>query len=187
MLDDKQIAAEIAAAKYAGKNETPRPGNAEDRLLPSPSEPIAVARQFIEDHFAPNGVLTLHYWRSGWWEWQTAHWKEIDDRALRAKLYNYTEHALYIFFDKKEGPKSVPWSPTRRKISDLADALAAICILEGDIDQPCWLDDCSEAGIIVSVANGLLDVEQKKLLPHTPLFFNQTSVPFAYDPDAPAP
>ena len=42
-------------------------------------------------------------------------------------------------------------------------------------------------GIIVAVANGLLDVERRQLLPHTPRFFNQTSVPFAYEPEAPRP
>jgi putative DNA primase/helicase len=151
-------------------------------LLPAPSEPVAVARQFVDKHFRPDGVLTLHHWRSGWWIWRTTHWTEADDRTIRARLYSFTEHAVYM---GKEG--LAPWSPTRRKISDLADALAAICILESDRDQPCWLDDRSEAGIIVAVANGLLDVEQKKLLPHTPLFFNQTSVPFDYDPDAREP
>ena len=49
-----------------------------------------------------------------------------------------------------------------------------------DIDQPCWLDRQATTGIIVAVGNGLLDVEQRRLIPHTPLFFNQTSVPFDY-------
>src|SRR5262249_45111110 len=40
---------------------------------------------------------------------------------------------------------------------------------------------------IVSVRNGLLDVSRRKLLPHTPQFFNQTTVPFDYDPQAPEP
>jgi putative DNA primase/helicase len=33
----------------------------------------------------------------------------------------------------------------------------------------------------------LLNVEQRKLLPHTPQYFNQTFVPFEYDPAAPEP
>src|SRR6266542_1128892 len=37
------------------------------------------------------------------------------------------------------------------------------------------------SGVIVSVANGLLDVETRNLIPHTPQFFNQTSVPFDYN------
>jgi putative DNA primase/helicase len=79
------------------------------------------------------------------------------------------------------------WSPNRRKITDLIDALAAICILRADTDQPSWLDDRMTDGVIVAVANGLLNVERKRLLPHTPQFFNQTSVPFDFDPMAPTP
>jgi P4 family phage/plasmid primase-like protien len=82
------------------------------------------------------------------------------------------------------GSRSGP--PTRRKIGDLLEALAAICILPADHDQPSWLDDRS-TGDVVSLANGLLDVEGRRLLSHTPRFFNQTDVPFAYQPDAPAP
>jgi hypothetical protein len=35
-----------------------------------------------------------------------------------------------------------------------------------------------ENSVIVATANGLLDVERRHLLEHTPLFFNQISVPF---------
>jgi len=68
----------------------------------------------------------------------------------------------------------------------LLEALAAITILATDIDQPTWLDS-RESGIIVAVANGLLEVETRHLLPHSPRFFNQTAVPFDYDKDAPKP
>jgi putative DNA primase/helicase len=54
------------------------------------------------------------------------------------------------------------------------------------VDQPSWLNDAS-MGVIVAVNNGLLDVEARQLLPHTPQFFNQTFVPFDYDEDAPEP
>jgi putative DNA primase/helicase len=49
------------------------------------------------------------------------------------------------------------------------------------------LDDSVNSGVIVAVANGLLDVERKRLLPHTPQFFNQTSVPFDYNPNTHQP
>jgi putative DNA primase/helicase len=44
-----------------------------------------------------------------------------------------------------------------------------------------------DGGPYVSCANGLLDIGTKELQSHTPLYFNQTSVPFDYDPLAPAP
>jgi len=110
-----------------------------------------------------------------------AHWFELEERAVRSLLYTFTEHAFYLKEDKP-----APWAPTRRKIGDLLEALTVICIQPTDLDQPAWLDGRT-SGIIVAVGNGLLDLEQRCLIPHTPLFFNQTSVPFDYQPDAPEP
>jgi putative DNA primase/helicase len=150
--------------------------------LPPPSAPMAVARIFVGNCLHDN-ILTLRHWRAGWWMWRTTHWVEVDERAVRSILYRFTEHAFYV-----EGIQPKQWTPTRRKIGDLLDALTAICVLPNDLDQPSWLDDPdAENGVIVSVKNGLLDVEQGRLIPHTPQFFNQTSVPFDYDPKAVEP
>ena len=153
------------------------------QCLPPPSMPMDVARAFVEKACSSDGLLTLRHWRGGWWVWRTSCWIEAEDRAVRSVLYRFTERAVYIAGD---GLSLSLWAPTRRKIGDLLEALAAICILPADHDQPSWLDDRS-TGDVVSLANGLLDVEGRRLLPHTPQFFNQTSVPFAYQPDAPAP
>jgi putative DNA primase/helicase len=115
--------------------------------------------------------------------WRTSHWVEVDERSVRALLYRFTENATY---ETEKNPK--PWAPNRRKIGDVLDALAAICILSTDVNQPSWLyDEHSGKSTIVAVANGLLEVERKRLFPHTPDFFNQTSVPFNYDPAAAQP
>jgi putative DNA primase/helicase len=149
--------------------------------LPSPSMPMDVARVFVEQACSNDGLLTLRHWRGGWWVWRTSHWVEAEDRTVRSLLYRFTEKARY-----PAGKGAGPWAPNRRKIGDLLEALAAICILPADRDQPSWLDDRS-MGAVVSLANGLLEVEGRRLLPHTPQFFNQTSVPFAYEPGAPEP
>jgi P4 family phage/plasmid primase-like protien len=59
-------------------------------------------------------------------------------------------------------------------------------VLPNDIDQPVWLDG-RVADAVVSFANGLLEIGQHRLIAHSPLFFNQTSVPFDYDASAPQP
>ena len=151
------------------------------QLLPPPSMPMDVARVFVEKACLTDGLLTLYHWRGGWWAWRQSYWVEAEDRAVRSLLYRFTEKAVY-----PTSKDVVPWAPNRRKIGDLIEALAAICILPADRDQPSWLDDRS-MGAVVSLANGLLQVEGRRLLPHTPQFFNQTSVPFAYEPRAPEP
>jgi putative DNA primase/helicase len=157
--------------------------SARPRLLPPPSMPMDVARVFVAEYCTHDGTLTLRHWRGGWWRWRSSHWREVQDRGVRSLLYHFTAEAFYL----QEGALT-PWAPTRKKVGDLLEALAAICILSDDTDQPCWLDDRASSGsVIVAMANGLLDVDTRQLLTHTPLYFNQIAVPFDYEPTAPSP
>jgi putative DNA primase/helicase len=159
-------------AERAEKDGTPCP------MLPPPSDPMAVARVFVQQHCQHDGgPLTLYFWRGGWWEWRTTHWVEVEIRSVRGKLYRFTEHAFY-----HTGKLPMPWQPTSNKISNVLDALTAITHLPEELDQPTWLDD--REGDVVAVGNGLLDIKTRQLHPHTPLYFNQTSVPFKFDPEA---
>src|SRR5262245_51021771 len=154
------------------------------RELPPPSAPMKVAREFVARCCLYQGVpdaLTLRHWHGGWWVWRVSHWEEVEPRAVNALLYAFTEHAVC-----KTQSGDVPWSPTRRKIGDLLEALSAIVILSDKIEQPCWIDG-RRSGTIVAVANGLLDVTSRHLHDHSPLYFNQAAVPFAYDALAPEP
>jgi putative DNA primase/helicase len=151
------------------------------RMLPSPAEPMQVARMIVEQQCVHGGALTLRYWQGGWWAWRISHWVEVEHSQVRALLYTFTEHASYI-----SGEDVIPWAPTRRKIGDLLEALAAIVILPNEIEQPCWIDGRS-AGVMVSVANGLLDITSRNLCEHTPSYFNLAAVPFSYEPAAQPP
>jgi putative DNA primase/helicase len=175
----EEIVNEILGRRRSGN----RGGSGTGVVLPSPQVPMAVARKFVTEHCTHGKILTLRHWRGAWWHWRTSHWTELDERSVRSMLYTFTEHA----FCKANGAdKPTPWAPTRRKIGDLLEALAMICILSDDFDQPAWLDGRT-TGVIVAVANGLLEVERRRLIPHTPLFFNQTAVPFDYQRNAPQP
>jgi putative DNA primase/helicase len=174
-MDKEQVTATIAKFRKRGKHN-------KQIILPSPARPMEVAREFVDSAFTHAEGRTLCHWRGGWWKWRGSYWEETDERALRALLYVFTEHAVYLH--DKENEQA--WAPNRKRISDLADALSAICILPTSLDQPCWLDG-RDSGPIVATANGLLDVERQRLTAHSPLFFNQTAVQFNYDPDAPAP
>lgn len=154
-------------------------------VLPPPSAPMAVARLFVEQrclYSDDREQLTLRYWGGTWWSWRTSHWVEVEERTVRARLYAFTDNAVYL--DDKGAPRQ--WSPTRHKVGDLAEALSAQVILSGELEQPCWLDG-RNAGPVVAMRNGLLDIAARRLHPHTPLYFGQVSVPFDYDPQAPTP
>lgn len=181
----RQIIARVKRAREE-KHNRERRGDGGDRvpplILPPPSQPMQVARVFVEQCCKYEGMLTLRHWRGGWWTWQMSHWREQENRAVRSFLYAFTEQAFYLHNDLIR----TPWAPTRRKIADLLEALSAICILADDISQPNWLDGRT-TGTIVAVRNGLLDIERNLLLARTPQFFNQTAVPFDFDVNAAKP
>src|SRR5262245_27935343 len=105
-------------------------------ILPPPTAPMKVAREFARALYQDgSGASTLKHWRGGWWEWRTARWVEIEQRAMAAAAYRFTEHAQY---ETSNGRK--PWTPKRYKVADLLDALAAIAHLPEDVSMPIWLD-----------------------------------------------
>jgi putative DNA primase/helicase len=151
---------------------------------PSPSEPMPVARLIVALHHRHDEGPTLRYWRGGFYRWAHASWVEVEDRSIRSDLYRALEDAVYL---TAFGPK--PWTPTARKISDVADALKAVTHISEHVNPPEWIDsvDAPNAAEIVSVANGLLHVPTRSLHPHDPRFFNAVACPFDYDSDAPTP
>ncbi|MEV7268331.1 phage/plasmid primase, P4 family [Micromonospora aurantiaca] len=160
-------------------------GDARGEMLPSPAEPLAVAR-VIEPELMVGSTLTVRNWRGGWWEWRTAHWSEIEELAFSKRLYERTEHARYEHVTDK-GVQVKPWAPTRTKVAFLADALAAITHLDQATHVPAWLSGDRPEGTIVACQNGLLRLEGRELMAHDPGYFNLVSVPFDYDSAAPEP
>ncbi|MGW3487090.1 DNA primase family protein [Streptomyces sp. NPDC001054] len=159
--------------------------------LPSPSNPLAVARRLLPDWQTDNGRLTCRRWRGSWMRWTGAHWRELDEAQVRAAMYERLEHAVYQVPVKDGQMEERAWAPTKQKISNLLDALGAITLLPTDTDAPAWIGTRGpvdrDEGTIVACANGLLRIRDRALLPHGPGFFNLVSVPFAYDPAARAP
>jgi hypothetical protein len=83
---------ERLARKQQQNRQRPRPA-----ILPPPSAPMAVAREFVETCCLFNGspeALTVRYWCGSWWTWRTTHWAEAEERTVRSLLYHFTEHAI---------------------------------------------------------------------------------------------
>jgi putative DNA primase/helicase len=168
----------VAAAVMADASEP----MASPMVLPPPSAPVAVCRRLVAHRYSGG---QLRHWRGGFWHWTGPCWVELEERAIRSDAYAFTEHANYI---NSKG-ELVPWAPTRHKIANLLDALAALVHLPESAASPSWIDGDSgpKPGQIVACSNGLLDVTTRALLPHRSTYFNQVAVPFAYDPGSAEP
>jgi len=150
----------------------------ESIILPPPIAPVPVAQAFVASRYIQADAMTLAYWRGDFYAWAGTHWGKQSRDGVRALLYEFTTGAAY----NKEG-KTMPWLPNARRINDLMDALKAVCRVPDELQPPCWLDGRS-SGHIVACRNGLLVIARRKLLPHTPQYFNLASLPYDFDPDA---
>jgi putative DNA primase/helicase len=105
-------------------------------MLPAPNRPLEVARQVVQEHHHHHDGLRLRFWRGAFWRWHRSHWREAEDAELRAKVYRFTGHAVYMDDKLKEKP----WAPTKHKVADVLDALRAVTHLGEQVDQPAWVN-----------------------------------------------
>jgi putative DNA primase/helicase len=144
---------------------------------------MAVARALLEDRYHPEtGVLMLRHWRGSWMRWQGPAWTELEERTIRADVYHQVEHAYYEHVTPT-GAQVREWAPNRHKLADLLEAIGAVTHLPRGVQPPAWLNPGHGATGIVACANGLLDVATRDLIEHSPNYFNETAVPFDYQPD----
>jgi putative DNA primase/helicase len=156
-----------------------------NRILPAPTKPMAVARQLVDEMYTHNDKLHLRTYRGDSYGWDGTCWPEIESRSVRGSVYRYTEDAVFL----KDGIEQVPWDPTRYKIDNVLDALRAVTHLDGTVEASAWINGAADLppDEIVSMDNGLLHIPTRTLLRHSPDFWSHHSLPFDFDPDAPAP
>lgn len=153
----------------------------------SPEAPMRVARE-LEPSWMQGSSRTLHHWRDQWMRWTGTHWTEEGASALRSRLYLKLEHAT--FFTPNPKTKELEeknWNPSQKKISNLVDAIAAVTHLNQAIDPGDWLGPHKGGPRLISCANTMINPLTGETRPHTPAYFVQSSVPYAYDPEAACP
>jgi putative DNA primase/helicase len=159
---------------------------ADDLIVPAPSNPMAVARQFVAERYTLNGrELVLHH-RGDFHTFDGRCWPEAESRTIRAELYRWLEDAFYEKKLPDGGVALVPFEPNRKKLGDVAEAVAAIGHLPQSVAPPVWLDG-SDAADYVVMANGILHVPTRHLRPHDPSLYAVHGLDFDYDEDAPYP
>jgi putative DNA primase/helicase len=148
----------------------------------------SVATELVKDLYTRADDLLLQAHRSDFYAWDGTRWPEVELRAVKKVLYRWLEHAVYVQ-KSQDGVRLVEWSPTRRKVDEVVDALRAVVHLDGNVEVPAWLDGTEDPNPteIVPMRNGLLHVPSRKVLSHTPNYWSHHSLPFDYDPDAPYP
>jgi putative DNA primase/helicase len=149
------------------------------------SAPLQSARKFISNSFTRRGTSILHHQDGEFYEWCGTHYPAVNHSDMRARLYEFLE-AAHI---RKSDGQVAPFNPTRSKVGDILDALAAAANLPGDVLAPSWFGGNGkfQPADMIACKNGLLHLPSGELVPHTPEFWNHNALDFAHDPDAPPP
>jgi putative DNA primase/helicase len=155
-------------------------------VILDPRDPMQAARALVAAHFVNDDRRLLHRHRGTFWSFDTNHYVLDDQETVRAEVWQFLEQAQR----RGDNGKLVPFKPNRARVSDVLDALASVCNLDGRIDPPAWLagaDDLPPATEMLALGNGLLHLASGDLYPPTPSHFGLTASDVAFDPDAPDP
>jgi putative DNA primase/helicase len=161
----------------------------EELLILDPADPLRSARKFVQGRHVVNGVMALLNHGDVFYGYRTdlGAYAEYDRASVRADLYTFLEAASRV--PKGDAPADlVSFQPTKKKVDDIVDALAAFCNFPTDRSAPCWLTgDGPEPSDVLAFPQGLLLLSTRELLPPDPRFFTVNSLSFAPDKAAPKP
>lgn len=160
-------------------------GVTKGRTIPPPEDPARVAKYMVKaQHSTRDGERTIARWRGTWLTWTGTHWEQVSDADMRARLWSFTDGTYYEKVDGRNGDvTTVRWAPTRSKIANLAEATEYIANIVDTLEAPGWLagaGDRSDPRDLIPMANGLLHVPTRNVLPATPTMLNLSSLPYAY-------
>jgi putative DNA primase/helicase len=151
-----------------------------------PTTPLNTAYDLIERKYTFKEARTLYYHSDEFLEWTGTHYKLIEANTMREVIYHFMDGA-----DCPAGNgTTMPFKATKKRVNDVVDALMAATNLRSSFQPPCWLlpgKPSIAPTEIIACKNGLLHIPTRKLLPHTPVFFTRTALPYRHDPRASQP
>lgn len=166
----------------------------EDRRSPdtfgNPLTPTITAdafeRSWLDD---ATKMVRRRMWNGGWYDWIGPHWQEIEKEVVRGDLYRTLKVQQFTKYDAaKDETKIIEWNPNKTSVANVIDAMTGTNVFTPKtVPMPSWFSSNGElpqSKRLVSLQNGLLDLDNKELISHTPQYFNGFSLPFDYDPDA---
>jgi len=142
---------------------------------------MELADEYIDEHFDHRAGPTARHWRDELYVWD-------GQRFIRISTNDFRKEVL-VWLDENGTAKP-------KDARDVAECVAARLLIKAEREQPVWLGGKGgppDPADWISMGNGILDITKAlrratdALQPHTPLWFDTTTVPYPYDPDAECP
>jgi putative DNA primase/helicase len=128
-----------------------------------------------------------------WLDWDGRAYVSVEQATIDSEIASWCDGAYQEYKEGSTGKKKTkPFDPKPGDVFAIQDSLKKkVHKPAGAFTAPCWLDGKGERrpkpSDLISLENGLLDITTRKLYPASPVFFNRTSLPIVYDPNAPVP
>lgn len=158
--------------------------------LLDPTDPMRTARALMAVTFTDSDDLrTLHRHRGAFWSWTGSYYQLADDETIRSAVWTFLEKSWRLVKDENDKWLTVPFKPTRARVSDTLDALGAVIQMDKYIEPPAWLTQSAAppAQELLACGNGLLHLPTGTVYPPTPDFFGLSASEVIFDPAAPDP
>jgi len=112
----------------------------------------------------------------------------VEDGVARKWVYTRLRSAVY----QAQGPEGTiadkAWNPDRTKVANVLDAYGtAVAMLEQTTESGTFLPTGQTITGVISTAAGVFNVNTRTTTPHSPTWFATWSLPYSYEPAAPAP
>ncbi len=165
-------------------------------------DPHRLARINLERYATRTDGRTLAYWREEWYQWKDNAYRRISERELRAKLtasikeefdrLNVERQNALSSSNQDTDEPVTSKKVTMALVSNVMQATSSMVCIAGDTEQNTWLPTRQQKHYI-SMANGIVDIDalladkDDCLLPNSPQWFSQISLPYKFDPEATCP
>jgi P4 family phage/plasmid primase-like protien len=162
---------------------------ANGEVVLDPANPLDHARKFLQSLYAVEGGFKVVHYSQEFFIYTGTHYLFIEEATVRSQMYKFLDKCQKQ--DKKGNLQ--PFSANPANVNAALDALKSIVHLANDPNSkpPVWLDGYAAvnppAEKLISMQNGLFQMDQLVLFPHSLGFFTYNSLPFEYDLSASCP
>jgi len=150
--------------------------------------PLDHAKKFLQSDYAVEGGYRLTHYTGEFFVYKGTHYEPMEDSTVRARVYEFLSKC-----QRQVKQNIVPFSPNIASVNAVIDATKSIIHLENHstTKPPVWLSGYEQgkppANKLISMENGIFQMEERILFPHSLGFFTYNSMPFEYNPEAKCP
>ena len=152
------------------------------REVSGPSNPMANARLFVRAEYYDGVDNLLLFHRGVFRVFDKTSWPILEPDDLNARVARFFEHAVYVDENKDGSVVVKPFRPNKSSVNNIVEMIKAVTLQPSNRMMPSWPqpDHPLRAEDILPMANGLLYLPWRALMPSTPLFFNAYALPYSY-------